>query len=104
MASTYSSFLNTPAPRIRPSPKCGKLDGVAMWVVNGMAAAFFASLEKCSCIRIATYESDSEESIDLPLIFNDGNTRRRDNGTTTSKRRSGKAKVNGGSSTYVEEY
>ncbi|KAK3231198.1 hypothetical protein Dsin_003079 [Dipteronia sinensis] len=55
-------------------PGCGKLDGMAMWFINGVASAFFASLERCSCIRIATTEDDGEEN-DVPLIQNDGNVR-----------------------------
>ncbi|CDP01020.1 unnamed protein product [Coffea canephora] len=54
------------------SPGCGRLDGVAMWIINGVASAFFASLDRCSCIRIATVD-DTDDSNDLPLIFNDGN-------------------------------
>lgn len=75
-------------------PACGKLDGVAMWFVNGVATAFFASLERCSCIRIAT-EEDGEDN-DLPLIHNDGNIGH-DGGTagTTSKRRTAKGKNKG---------
>ncbi|WCJ35586.1 hypothetical protein M5689_016833 [Euphorbia peplus] len=61
--------------RIRSSSRhggCGKLDGVAMWFINGVANAFFASLERCSCIRIATVD-DTDEANDAPLILNDGN-------------------------------
>lgn len=55
------------------SPGCGgRVDGVAMWIINGVASAFFASLERCSCIRIATVD-DTDDFNDLPLIFNDGN-------------------------------
>ncbi|CAL1361357.1 unnamed protein product [Linum trigynum] len=50
---------------------CSKLDGVAMWLVNGVAAAFFASLDSCSCIRIATVDDDAEDANDAPLILND---------------------------------
>jgi hypothetical protein len=74
------------------SPGCGKLDGVAMWLINGVTTAFFASLERCSCIRIAT-EDDRDEANDLPLILNDGNLRL-DGGT--SRRRVGKGKKQGG--------
>ncbi|MCD9639178.1 hypothetical protein HAX54_023554 [Datura stramonium] len=55
------------------TPSCGKLDGMAMWFVNGVCAAFFASLERCSCIRIATHEDEGEDANDLPLINSDGN-------------------------------
>ncbi|GMH13647.1 hypothetical protein Nepgr_015488 [Nepenthes gracilis] len=53
---------------------CGKLDGVAMWLFNGVAAAFFASLERCYCIRVSTVE-DEDDANELPLVYNDGNSR-----------------------------
>ncbi|CAL1395819.1 unnamed protein product [Linum trigynum] len=58
-----------------PATSCSKLDGVAMWLVNGVAAAFFASLDSCSCIRIATIDDDddAEDDNDAPLILNDDN-------------------------------
>ncbi|KAL5074653.1 hypothetical protein RYX36_013637 [Vicia faba] len=74
------------------SPGCGgKFDGVAMWFVNGVTMAFFASLNRCSCIRIATKE-DVEDANDLPLMFDDGNLRHDDvaAAATTSRRRTGK--------------
>ncbi|XP_028793124.1 uncharacterized protein LOC114761652 [Neltuma alba] len=74
---------------------CGKLDGVAMWFINGVSTAFFASLERCSCIRVAT-EEDIEESNDVPLILNDGNLRRDGGGTASRRRNPGKTKKNGG--------
>ncbi|KAG5251172.1 PROTEIN putative-RELATED [Salix viminalis] len=77
------------------SPGCGKLDGVAMWFINGVASAFFASLERCSCIRIAT-EDDGDGANDAPLILNDGNTRHHGGGTI-SWRRTGKGKRSTGS-------
>ncbi|KAL4604279.1 hypothetical protein ACB092_10G181500 [Castanea dentata] len=77
------------------SPGCGKLDGVAMWFINGVTTAFFASLERCSCIRIATNEDDGDEGNDLPLILNDGNFRHDGGSGTTSKRRTGKGKKGG---------
>ncbi|KAL4336187.1 hypothetical protein GQ457_07G024770 [Hibiscus cannabinus] len=70
-----------------PPSACGKLDGVAIWFVNGVATAFFASLERCSCIRIAT-----EEANDAPLIHSDGNMMH-DAGTSSRRRtRKGKKK------------
>ncbi|KAI9106773.1 hypothetical protein K1719_022301 [Acacia pycnantha] len=85
------------SPSSQPSPAgCGKLDGVAMWFINGVATAFFASLERCSCIRVAT-EEDGEEANDAPLIINDGNLRRDRGGGTASRRRNpGKTKKSGG--------
>ncbi|KVH98797.1 hypothetical protein Ccrd_022975 [Cynara cardunculus var. scolymus] len=81
MAATTTSSSNFfhVEPRVR-SPSnhgCAKLDGVAMWLMNGVANAFFASLQRCSCIRIATVD-DQEDSNDVPLIFNDGNLRHHD--------------------------
>uniref|UniRef100_A0A7N0UKB0 Uncharacterized protein n=1 Tax=Kalanchoe fedtschenkoi TaxID=63787 RepID=A0A7N0UKB0_KALFE len=59
-------------PRTRATPKKAA-DGVAMWLINGVATAFFASLERC-CIRIQTHEdSEADEEKDAPLIYNDGN-------------------------------
>ncbi|GAV56627.1 hypothetical protein CFOL_v3_00169 [Cephalotus follicularis] len=80
------------------SPGCGKLDGVAMWFINGVATAFFASLERCSCIRIAT-EDDGEEANEVPLILSDGNTRL--DGGTTSRRRTGQGLKKAGA--FVED-
>lgn len=60
--------------RSSAAPGCGKLDGMAMWLINGVSAAFFASLHRCSCIRIATHEDEGEDANDLPLMYNsDGN-------------------------------
>ncbi|KAL2233774.1 UNVERIFIED_CONTAM: hypothetical protein Sindi_1109600 [Sesamum indicum] len=50
--------------------KCEKLDRVASWVGTGVATAFFASLERCSCINISTADSDvDEEANDRPLML-----------------------------------
>ncbi|EOY15677.1 hypothetical protein QQP08_023643 [Theobroma cacao] len=103
-STSCSSFFNLRSnnvePRVRPSSSthgspagCGKLDGVAMWFINGVATAFFASLERCSCIRIAT-EDDGEEANDVPLIHSDGNMRH--DAGTASRRRTGKGKKGGG--------
>lgn len=48
-----------------------KLDGVALWVVSGIATAFFTSLELCSCIRLGTKDDPEEPSL-LPLIGDQG--------------------------------
>ncbi|CAB4296748.1 unnamed protein product [Prunus armeniaca] len=83
-------------PKSRPSSShgsshgCGKVDGVAMWLINSVTTCFFASLERCSCIRIAT-QDDGDDCNDLPLIFNDGNLRYEAE-ATTSRRRTGKGK------------
>ncbi|CAL9138496.1 unnamed protein product [Musa acuminata var. zebrina] len=50
----------------------GKLEGVAMWVGASVVSAFFASLERCSCINLSTTEDDGddlEEAKDRPLML-----------------------------------
>ncbi|KAF3657097.1 hypothetical protein P3S67_011934 [Capsicum chacoense] len=74
----FSLRSNSIEPRTRSSTVsstsgCGKFDGMAMWLINGVSAAFFASLQGCSCIRIATHEDEGEDANDLPLMYNDGN-------------------------------
>ncbi|KAG5065343.1 hypothetical protein HKD37_04G009406 [Glycine soja] len=86
------------------SSACGKFDGVAMWFINGVTTAFFASLNRCSCIRIAT-EEDGDDANDLPLMLNDGNIRH--DGVvavvgTASRRRTGKGKKN--EAVLVDDY
>ncbi|XP_045800181.1 uncharacterized protein LOC123894270 [Trifolium pratense] len=110
-SSTCTSFFNFRSSSSNPSDQSfrvrdsssqtssasncsGKLDGVAMWFINGVTMAFFASLNRCSCIRIAT-EEDGEDANDLPLVFNDGNLRHDGVAGTTSRRRTGKGKKNG---------
>ncbi|WAH45032.1 hypothetical protein NZD89_29175 (plasmid) [Alicyclobacillus fastidiosus] len=99
-----SSFFNLRGSQVEPrvrsppghgSPACQKLDGVATWFIHGVSSAFFASLERCSCIRIATHEDDGDDAKDLPLIFNDGN-HRYDVGGSGSRRRAGKGKKGAG--------
>ncbi|KAI6695068.1 hypothetical protein NL676_022778 [Syzygium grande] len=58
--------------RITCTPACKKkLDGVAWWVVNGIATAFFTSLERCACIHIGTKDEPEDPSL-LPLIGDRG--------------------------------
>ncbi|KAL6641277.1 hypothetical protein ACP70R_019458 [Stipagrostis hirtigluma subsp. patula] len=49
------------------------LGGYAFWVATGVAAAFFASLERCSCIHLHTTEDDGDEDLeeakDRPLML-----------------------------------
>nr|GMC62915.1 hypothetical protein DM860_012995 [Ipomoea batatas] len=49
-----------------------KLDGLARWFGSSVASAFFASLERCSCVNLNTYDSDEddEEAKDAPLMLN----------------------------------
>ncbi|GKV10398.1 hypothetical protein SLEP1_g21769 [Rubroshorea leprosula] len=108
-ATSFFNFRSTNhEPKVRTSsthhgsPSCGKLDGVAMWLINGVAAAFFASLERCSCIRIAT-EEDGDEANDVPLIYNDGNYTRQDAaGATLNRRRTGKPNNKTGGEAFEE--
>ncbi|KAL5792208.1 hypothetical protein ACOSP7_000802 [Xanthoceras sorbifolium] len=49
---------------------CDKLDRVAYWVGTNVATAFFASLERCSCINLSTTDpEDDEEAKDRPLML-----------------------------------
>lgn len=47
--------------RILPIMSYEKLDGLARWFGTSVASAFFASLERCSCVNLNTSESDDEE-------------------------------------------
>ncbi|GFQ00566.1 hypothetical protein PHJA_002200500 [Phtheirospermum japonicum] len=53
--------------------KCEKLDRAASWVGTSVATAFFASLERCSCIHLSTDDTDDdddgEEAKDRPLML-----------------------------------
>ncbi|KAK1316066.1 hypothetical protein QJS10_CPA05g01623 [Acorus calamus] len=86
MAVTYSSLSIRARsgggdPRVRRGQSgCGRLDRMAAWVGYGVAAAFFASLERCSCINLTTAEEDEgEDSKAVPLIRG-GKRRRRGKG------------------------
>ncbi|KAK7410098.1 hypothetical protein VNO78_00621 [Psophocarpus tetragonolobus] len=82
MAATCTGFFSLRSPNSNSvesrqgssASGCGKFDGVAMWFINGVTAAFFASLNRCSCIRIATQE-DPEDANDMPLMLNHGTLR-----------------------------
>ncbi|RVW62774.1 hypothetical protein CK203_058884 [Vitis vinifera] len=55
-------------------PQAGDfLNGMATWVSTNMASAFFASLERCSCINLSTTDMDDddngEEAKDRPLML-----------------------------------
>uniref|UniRef100_A0A7N1A5J9 Uncharacterized protein n=1 Tax=Kalanchoe fedtschenkoi TaxID=63787 RepID=A0A7N1A5J9_KALFE len=52
----------------------GSIDRVANWVGASVASAFFASLERCSCINLSTSDADDddeneEEAKDRPLML-----------------------------------
>ncbi|KZV54524.1 hypothetical protein F511_01322 [Dorcoceras hygrometricum] len=63
--------------RAEAEPNLCQARGLAAWLINGLTGAFFASLERCSCIQISTHEDDfgSDEATDIPLIFHDANLR-----------------------------
>ncbi|XP_020274400.1 uncharacterized protein LOC109849045 [Asparagus officinalis] len=48
-----------------------KLDRAANWVVTSVASAFFASLERFSCINLSTSDIDDEddEANDRSMMF-----------------------------------
>ncbi|VAI53517.1 unnamed protein product [Triticum turgidum subsp. durum] len=50
-----------------------KLEGYAVWVGASVAAAFFISMERCSCIHLHTMDDDDcddpEEAKDRPLML-----------------------------------
>nr|KYP54643.1 hypothetical protein KK1_000838 [Cajanus cajan] len=53
---------------------CDKLDRVAMWVGSNVVSAFFASLERCSCINLSITDNDEEDDYthnndDRPLFL-----------------------------------
>lgn len=51
------------------STSCRKVDGVVAWLMNGVAAAFFMSLERCSCIHIDTKDdADDGDDIEIELL------------------------------------
>ncbi|KAJ7959372.1 UDP-N-acetylmuramate--L-alanine ligase [Quillaja saponaria] len=46
-----------------------KLNGMACWVGTSVASAFFASLERCSCVNLSTSDDDQDEAHDRPLML-----------------------------------
>ncbi|KAI3957110.1 hypothetical protein MKX01_004401 [Papaver californicum] len=72
----------------------GKVDSMAMWFINGISTAFFASLEKCSCINVTTHDDGYDSNEDLPLIPKDGdNFQHHNRETGIRRRRNGKGKT-----------
>ncbi|OEL25238.1 hypothetical protein BAE44_0013744 [Dichanthelium oligosanthes] len=100
------------APRTRRPPSSGgqghgcgwPLDRVAGWVGGGIAAVFFASLDRCSCVNVRTHDDlldDKQRDSEAPLMFDDGNghySTARATGVERRRggRRSGKSKRTGG--------
>ncbi|KAM3294944.1 hypothetical protein ACQJBY_037672 [Aegilops geniculata] len=129
MATTTTTLTSTTIASPRPpAPFCGRsgwqrarrppsssgqggcarpLDRVAGWVGGGIAAAFFASLERCSCVNVRTHDDlDDDEQRDsvAPLMLgNDeddegrGRSRRRCRG---GSRRNEKGRRSGGGMGY----
>lgn len=49
-----------------------KLNDLAAWLGTSVASAFFASLERCSCVNLNTADTDDEdeeEAKDRPLML-----------------------------------
>ncbi|KAF5197686.1 Pentatricopeptide repeat-containing protein [Thalictrum thalictroides] len=54
---------------------CDKIDRAANWVGASVATAFFASLERCSCINLSTTDKEEdEEAYDRPLMPTNSST------------------------------
>lgn len=53
------------------------MESWASWVGASVTSAFFASLERCSCINLSTDDdddlADAHESKDRPLVLSDAN-------------------------------
>ncbi|KAG6605572.1 hypothetical protein SDJN02_02282, partial [Cucurbita argyrosperma subsp. argyrosperma] len=48
-----------------------KLDQVAAWVAATMSSAFFSSLERFSCVNIATNDPDDDDDDDNQFLASD---------------------------------
>ncbi|RZC01524.1 Protein TOPLESS [Glycine soja] len=48
---------------------CDKLDRVANWVGANVASAFFASLERCSCINLSIKDNEDDTNNDDRPLF-----------------------------------
>ncbi|KAL5988288.1 hypothetical protein ACLOJK_036051 [Asimina triloba] len=92
-----SAFFREPRMQRSAAQGCGKLDRVATWVGNGVATAFFASLERCSCINIATEDFDGDDANDQPLICKVDLSRGRRKGGGKGTKRGGLATDEDGS-------
>ncbi|PIA34806.1 hypothetical protein AQUCO_03700230v1 [Aquilegia coerulea] len=54
---------------------CEKIDRAASWVGTSVATAFFASLQRCSCINLSTTDKEEdEEAYDRPLMRTNSST------------------------------
>lgn len=66
-----SAEPDSAAARPSSNTSCTALTRVATWLLSGVSAAFFASLEQCSCVRVATKEVDTDGG-GSPLVCNIG--------------------------------
>lgn len=56
----------------RQSSMSERVEGIGTWMAMSVIAAFFSSLERCSCINLSTAEDefdDEEEAKDRPLML-----------------------------------
>lgn len=67
---------------------------MAGWVGGGIAAVFFASLERCSCVNVRTdgddLLDDEQRDSEAPLMFDDGNGSSAAGAAGVEKRRGGR--------------
>ncbi|CAN6463561.1 unnamed protein product [Victoria cruziana] len=60
------------------STRCKRIDRAALWLRSGLAAAFFASLERCSCVTVATDDDDDCAANGARGVYRSGLQTRRD--------------------------
>ncbi|PRQ48249.1 hypothetical protein RchiOBHm_Chr2g0108601 [Rosa chinensis] len=65
MTSTASQNITTSSGT--NIPMCKKLDELGGWLVDRVIAAFFGSLQRCSCIHIDTKDDTDHDPIYMPL-------------------------------------
>ncbi|KAF3794916.1 hypothetical protein EJ110_NYTH04595 [Nymphaea thermarum] len=58
--------------------RCKRIDRAALWLRSGLAAAFFASLERCSCVAVATNDDDDSAAKGASEICRSGRQTRQD--------------------------
>lgn len=68
--------LSLVEPRVHAPTTCGhacrKIDGVAAWLLQSIATAFFTSLELCSCVYVDTKGDPDESDNYSQLVCTDG--------------------------------
>ncbi|CAN7092183.1 unnamed protein product [Brassica rapa subsp. narinosa] len=63
-----SSSINSTASNLSTA-SFEKIDQAASWVGTTVISAFFASLERCSCVNLSTSDDDDDESHSRPLAL-----------------------------------